>query len=187
MMYKKVIDWIMDRFYKKASLNNSAFINNNPFQSHSLLFEKVSNEFALSLEGIHGVKHWIQVYHYTQFLAKSYNIESEVFLLFSLLHDSKRENEYEDIEHGIKAARSIEAYQNQGLILLSNEDTERLIFACANHTKADKSHPLYQDLVVQICLDADKLDIGRVGVIPHESHFLTDVAKKIVKNSTSKL
>ena len=71
MMYKKGMDWIMDRFYKKASLNNSAFINNDPFQSHSL-FEKVSNEFALSLEGIHGVKHWIQVYHYTQFLAKSY-------------------------------------------------------------------------------------------------------------------
>lgn len=51
---------------------------------------------------------------------------------------------------------------------------------CANHTKANKMDPLYQDIVVQICLDADKLDIGRVGVIPEKSHFLTSYAQTLV-------
>lgn len=150
------------------------------FQPHEKLFQVICDNYALNLNGIHGVVHWAQVYKNTQILANAYALHSDVFMLFALLHDSKRENDYEDFEHGIRAALSIQAYKHQGFIHLSQEDEERLEYACANHTRANKSHMLYNDLVVQICLDADKLDIGRVGVIPHESHFLTDVAKKRV-------
>ena len=174
-------------FKRKTSNSHTISIHSTVFSQHQTLLDHVCDAYALYLYGAHGIEHWESVYRNTQRLANAYSITSDVFIFFALLHDCKREDEDEDFEHGKRAALAIQGYQEAGLIPLNPDDLARLVYACANHTKADKTDPLYQDLVVQICLDADKLDIGRVGVIPHESHFLTDVAKKIVKNSTSKL
>lgn len=40
---------------------------------------------------------------------------------------------------------------------------------CAGHT-----HP---DVTIQTCLDADRLDPGRVGITPQPSRLCTEVAK----------
>jgi len=163
---------------RKQTFSLAAEEEGRVFQPYEKLFQLICDNYALNLKGIHGIKHWVQVYKNTQFLANAYAIRSDVFMLFALLHDSKREDEYEDRDHGIRAAGSIKDYIQDGVVDLSEEDEARLFYACSNHTHADKNNTLYHDLVVQICLDADKLDIGRVGVIPDESHFLTDVAKE---------
>ena len=69
----------------------------------------------------------------------------------------------------------------KGIINLTIHDQERLLYACENHTKPNRSHKLFKDLIVQICLDSDKMDINRVGIIPEEKHFLTGYAKKIIR------
>lgn len=69
---------------------------------------------------------------------------------------------------------------NSNIIVLSSDDKRRLLFAVSNHTKPNKKAKLYKDIFVQICLDADKLDIGRVGIIPEEEYFFTGYAKELV-------
>lgn len=151
------------------------------FKNHTLLNEVISS-FHLDLNGDHGILHWERVYINCLKLSKYYQVNSEVFELFSLLHDSKRKTEYEDIEHGKRSGLFIKELINNRIIQLSNEDKKRLIFACSNHTKPNKNAKLYLDPVVQICFDADRLDIGRVGIIPEEKYFLTKYAKRLVED-----
>ena len=58
------------------------------------LIESIKQEFKIDYYGDHGISHWRRVYENTQILSTHYKIESEVFELFSLLHDSKREDEF---------------------------------------------------------------------------------------------
>jgi len=151
------------------------------FIPYQALLEEICDHYKLNLYGAHGIEHWESVYANTQMLSEVYGVESKVFMLFALLHDSQRLDEDDDFEHGIRAAQKIQSYLDTGKIILDANDQKRLLYACANHTKANKNDPLYKDLIVQICLDADKLDIGRVGVIPEKSHFLTPHAQMLVE------
>ena len=40
-----------------------------------------------------------------------------------------------------------------------------------------------QDKTVQICLDSDKLDLGKMGVQPEEKYLLTSEAKLYLKEN----
>ena len=144
------------------------------------LIEKIKKDFKIDYHGDHGINHWQRVYANTQTLSKYYNMESEVFELFALLHDSKRENETIDKHHGLRASLFVKALMEEGVITLSSSDADRLIYACANHTHSDKKHPLFYDRVVQICFDSDRLDIGRVGYDIDTSYLATDYAKSLV-------
>lgn len=143
----------------------------------------VKSNFKLDLNGYHGLDHWLRVYNNCLSISKYYKINSEVFELFALLHDSKREDEDKDLLHGKRAALFIKDLIKYNKINLSKDDARRLIFACSNHTRSNKKAKLYQDLVVQICFDADRLDIGRVGIVPEEQYFQTDYAKKIINEN----
>ena len=46
--------------------------------------------------------------------------------------------------------------------------------ACAGHTH-DRTHP---DITIQTCWDADRLDLGRVGITPQPNYLCTDAAKR---------
>ena len=147
--------------------------------THKNILALIKKEFKINFYGDHGVEHWERVFKNTQILAQHYEVESKVFELFSLLHDSKRENEYVDERHGPRAAAFVKKLINEELIKLSKEDEQRLIFTCANHTVTDKDNLLYNDIIVQICLDSDRLDIGRVGIPPEARYMATDYAKSL--------
>jgi len=149
------------------------------FEKYADVLDLIYKDFKINFHGDHGIKHWERVYENSQILANHYKIKSEVFQLFALLHDSKRENEFEDISHGLRASIFAKKLLAEGLIKLSKEDEERLLFACANHTKKDKNNPLCDDQVVQICFDSDKLDLGRVGMIPDANRMNTEYAKEM--------
>ena len=151
------------------------------FRNYSDIVDKVAKDFKIDFYGDHGIKHWERVYENTQILASHYKVKTEVFELFALLHDSKRENEYEDIYHGLRASIFVKELLDDRLIKLDRKDEDRLIFACANHTKKDKTNPLCNDIIVQICFDSDKLDLGRVGIIPDASRMNTDFAKNMCR------
>jgi uncharacterized protein len=46
--------------------------------------------------------------------------------------------------------------------------------ACRGHTH-ERTHP---DVTIQTCWDADRLDLGRVGITPHPSRLCTQAAKR---------
>ena len=146
------------------------------------LIESIKQAFKIDYYGDHGINHWRRVYYNTQKLSTHYNIESEVFELFALLHDSRRHDEFEDKHHGKRAALFAEELLTNEVIVLNEEDIQRLLYACANHTHSDKKNPLFNDRVIQICFDSDRLDIGRVGYVVDPRYLATEHAKYLVEN-----
>ena len=147
------------------------------------LIERLKKDFKIDYYGDHGINHWRRVYRNTQILSTYYNIESEVFELFALLHDSKRHDEFEDRHHGVRAAGFVQKLLREGTISLNEQDAERLLYVSANHTQSNKNDPLFNDLIVQICFDSDRLDIGRVGYVVESAYLATEYAKGLVNNS----
>jgi len=146
---------------------------------HESLIAKIKNDFKIDYYGDHGINHWRRVYENTQRLSAHYKIKSEVFELFALLHDSKRESESIDKHHGKRASEFVENLLHTKEIVMNDKDAKRLLYACANHTYSDKSDPLFNDLIVQICFDSDRLDIGRVGYVVDPSYLATEYAKHL--------
>ena len=95
-----------------------------------------------------------------------------VIALFSLLHDACRDNEYEDPDHGKRGA-DLAAHLHGKLFDATSEELALLTDACERHsfglTKAD--------VTIQTCWDADRLDLGRVGIKPHPKYLCTAAAK----------
>ncbi len=56
---------------------------------------------------------------------------------------------------------------------LSDHDFALLETACAFHTHSIPT----DDITVQTCWDADRLDLGRVGIVPDPRYLCTAVAK----------
>ena len=137
------------------------------------LVEVVEREFALSLDGIHGVSHWARVRDNGLRLAKRIGVSSEVAELFALLHDSKRLSDSVDPGHGRRAAQFAKTHRGS-LFVVSDEDFESLVFACEYHTDGLTE----ANVTVQLCWDADRLDIGRVGLIPDVRRLCTFAAKE---------
>lgn len=93
--------------------------------------------------------------------------------LFAFFHDSCRLNDYTDEWHGHRAAVSVDALRDERLISISDEEAELLRFACRHHSDG----LLDADVTVQTCWDADRLDLGRVGIRPDPQYLCTPAAR----------
>ena len=69
-----------------------------------LVLKTVLEDYALPLGGDHGVVHWARVLESGLRLADETGANVEVVQLFAVLHDSRRQNEVTDPEHGPRAA-----------------------------------------------------------------------------------
>lgn len=136
------------------------------------LLEEIRCGFALHLDGIHGEAHWERVYENGLRLAQRTKADLEIVELFAYLHDSKRQSDGWDHEHGQRAAAFVKDLQGR-LLALSDEKLACLAFACAHHSRGLTE----ADVTVQTCWDADRLDLGRVRIKPHERYLCTDAAK----------
>lgn len=137
------------------------------------VLESILKDYALPLGGVHGVAHWARVLENGLRLADQTDANVEVVALFAILHDSKRINEDADPEHGPRAAKF--AAELRGSVFdLTDHEFRLLSRACEGHTH-ERNHP---DVTIQTCWDSDRLDLGRVGIIPHPSRLCTDVAKR---------
>jgi uncharacterized protein len=138
-----------------------------------LILQAILEEYVLPWDGDHGIAHWARVLENGRMLARETGADIEVVQLFAILHDSQRVNEYSDPKHGPRAA--IYAQELRGSLFDLPDASFRLLHrACAGHT-SEKTHP---DITIQTCWDADRLDLGRVGITPHPSRLCTDVAKR---------
>ena len=146
---------------------------NSSWLNIPLVVKSVLKDYALPLIGDHGVAHWARVLENGMRLAEETGANVEVVQLFAVLHDSRRQNEVTDPEHGPRAAEL--AMELRGIVFNLDDEGIRLLYkACHGHTH-QRTHP---DVTVQTCWDSDRLDLGRVGITPHPSRLCTRVAKR---------
>ncbi len=137
------------------------------------LLERLRCEFALDWGGIHGAPHWARVRFNGLRLARENGARSDVVECFALLHDSQRIHDGRDEDHGARAAAYARRI-NSSLLQLDPKGLELLTYACAFHSAGLTE----ADITIQTCWDADRLDLGRVGIRPRPAKLCTSAAKK---------
>jgi uncharacterized protein len=136
------------------------------------LVHAILEDYALPWHGTHGVGHWARVLENGLRLAVGTDAKVEVVQLFAIFHDSRRINEVTDHGHGCRGAE-LAAELRGSLFDLLDADFELLQYACAAHTDG----MIEADITVQVCWDSDRLDLGRVGIIPAPNRLCTPAAK----------
>jgi uncharacterized protein len=142
--------------------------------SRNNLIEHVRNQFKIDWHGLHGANHWARVFHHGKYIAQRREADLLVVELFAFLHDSCRFDEGRDIKHGERGAEF--AYgMNGNLFHLNGNQLDNLCFAIRHHSGGDIS----TDATIQTCWDSDRLDLGRVGIVPSPK-FISEVASEMI-------
>ena len=93
--------------------------------------------------------------------------------MFAVFHDSGRQNENIDTGHGYRGAELAKKLRGT-FFELEDLDFELLYTACCHHTDTH----FHENITVQACWDADRLDLGRVGKTPIPDYIGTAFAKE---------
>ncbi len=136
------------------------------------LLRILKGQFTLDWAGIHGISHWERVRENGSRLARLTGAKPRVVGLFALLHDSKRENGGHDPEHGSRAAAFARTLAGS-MFELEPDDLDLLAAACRDHSEGFTDG----NVTVVTCWDADRLDLGRVGVKPNPRRLCTAAAR----------
>jgi uncharacterized protein len=129
--------------------------------------------FILDLHGIHGISHWQRVRENGLRIAKHSGANPLIIELFAFLHDCCREDDGSDPGHGGRAADFAESLRGN-LISLADDEFALMYEAIRDHelglTKGN--------VTILTCWDADRLDLGRVGMRPDRAFLGTEYARK---------
>jgi len=111
------------------------------------------------------------------YLAPKTCADKTIIKLFSVFHDSCRQNESIDNGHGSRGAEL--AKDMRGIYFnLPDEAFEMLLYACTYHTSRKKA----PDVTIGTCWDADRLDLPRVLIQPDPKRMQTAYGKQLVRN-----
>lgn len=112
---------------------------------------------------LHGDVHWRSVAATFLYIQKiKVDIDPSVGLAFAIFHDSQRQDEMGDPWHGEAAAEFV-ASSDALLHLLGPVRRDHVFTACALHNEGhvERSNPS-----IGACLDADRLNLVRIGIQP---------------------
>ena len=140
------------------------------------LWERATADFVLGEASLHGPDHWRRVEQNGLALAERNGANEEIVRLFAVLHDSQRRNESHDPRHGARAA-DYAALLHGEYFVLPYEELELLQYALTYHDKGKLS----DDVTIGTCWDADRLDLGRVGIAPSAAYLSTVAAKQLLR------
>lgn len=140
----------------------------------SALYDEVYIRSTGSGSPLHGSEHWRQVAVFgRKLLDETPEADPLVVFLFSIFHDSMRESDGHDPDHGRRGAQlARELREHMGGI--SDGQMDLLTRACEAHTDGRTS----KDPIVGVCWDADRLDLWRIGEQPRPHLLSTAAAKK---------
>lgn len=111
----------------------------------------------------HGPRHWRDVARLGRVIALADpRVDPEIVLLFAAFHDTRRQNEHRDPEHGPLAADRVALLSDQASLPITPEQAAVLFSALRLHDQRLTSN----DPTVGACWDADRLTLGRVGTVP---------------------
>jgi uncharacterized protein len=139
------------------------------------LVKEILSQFRINNRGVHGPSHWARVKHHGLIIGEQVGADLEVIKLFAFLHDSQRVSEYSDPEHGSRAAQYAKSL-NGKFFDLKQDQMELLTLAMEGHSNGD----LHLNPTIQTCWDADRLDLGRVGIKP-SGEFLSATAESHIE------
>jgi uncharacterized protein len=143
-------------------------------ETYQALWDRVVREFPPYRSTLHGPPHWRRVERNGLVLASRTGANVAVVRLFALFHDSRRENDGWDPRHGARGAEH--ARELRGIAYdLPDEQFELLHYACVWHTEGTA----HENVTIATCWDADRLDLGRVGVIPDPNRMCTQFGREI--------
>jgi uncharacterized protein len=134
---------------------------------------------------VHGEKHWRTVLANAVLIASDmgYDLSKEeraMLIIFSELHDCARRNDDRDPLHGFRAATAMTVFfQSFPEHDMRAMNRFALREAIAWHSEGRISHP---HPVVEVCWDADRLDLTRVGIIPNPERLCTPAARALANN-----
>ena len=136
------------------------------------LIQVIRKQFVLNWRGLHGAPHWVRVRENGLRLAETTGANTKVVELFAFLHDSRRLNDDSDYEHGKRAALFAQSLAGS-LFELTESELEDLLTACRGHSDGLREG----SVTVLTCWDADRLDLGRVGIKPNPHYLCTAAAR----------
>ena len=129
-----------------------------------------------TLGELHGISHWERVERNGLLLATP-ECDVTVIRLFAYLHDSCREDDSYDEEHGPRAAKMIVGLRKTLLKDLSDQQFETLQKAIRLHTNTlSTGNP-----TINACFDADRLDLDRVNITPDPAKMASAKGKELAK------
>lgn len=125
----------------------------------------------------HGPAHWARVWNNGMAIcAHTPEADATVVGMFALLHDTQRENEWHDPQHGDRAAEFAARLYKQGQLPIDGWQLYKLCFAMRLHDKGLTT----EDATIGACWDADRLDLPRVGKQPDARYLSTTFAKLLL-------
>jgi uncharacterized protein len=137
------------------------------------ILRAAKGRFVLDLRGVHGVRHWTRVRENGHRLARHTGANKLIVELFAFLHDCCREDDRSDPGHGERAAHFAQTLR--GTILHLSDDNFALLFEAVRDHERGRTRG---DVTVMTCWDADRLDLGRVGVRPDPKYLCTEFARQ---------
>jgi uncharacterized protein len=136
------------------------------------LIAHLRSQFLLSWHGHHGIGHWVRVRANGLMLAKETGANLHVVELFAFIHDARRKSEGEDHSHGSRAGALAVELRGQ-YFDATDDEMDLLVHACRRHSDG----LLDDDMTVMTCWDSDRLDLGRVGIVPDPVYLCTGSAR----------
>lgn len=141
------------------------------------LINYLKANFRLDWQGIHGVRHWARVRRNGLIIAADNGADKDVIQLFAFIHDAERYDDYTDPGHGERAAVLAEHLNGQ-FFDLSRKRLGWLMQACEMHSDGHaRSASGLAAATITACWDADRLDLGRIGIRPEPKYLSNAVAK----------
>lgn len=108
--------------------------------------------------------------------AKGITVDKQVVIWFAYLHDiCRRIYGYKDEEHGERAAQYVKMIRNTWLRELSDYQIYLLSEAVKWHNKITR----YNEITIDTCFDADRLDLPRFEITVNPSLLATNEAKRL--------
>ena len=144
------------------------------FQEKKKLLKILKNECPMESD-IHGIDHFQRVEQLGSHLCGKNHADKTVVRYFAYLHDCMRIQDGEDERHGARAESFVQSLYAQGLLALSQQQKELLCYAVREH---HLDNACSDDITIQTCWDADRLDLWRIDCRPDPERLFTDVAKK---------
>jgi uncharacterized protein len=136
------------------------------------LIRSILGRYTLPWGGTHGVSHWARVLETGRRISDTTGARRDIIELFAVFHDSQRINEGIDDGHGRRGSGL--ARNLRGIAFnLDDKAFDLLIHACDLHTEGY----LDGDITLRTCWDADRLDLGRIGITPRVEKLCTEVAR----------
>ena len=157
---------------RRTTYSNIKMMTLSSLQSHIL-------SHRLFISKVHGIVHWEQVERNGLLLAEKTGADIVVVRLFALFHDSKRANDGEDIVHGARGAEFAKTCFEEHRFEITREQFDKLYHACKFHTTEHRSG----DATIDTCYDADRLDLGRVGILLAPAKMATAYGATIARKS----